>query len=580
MRNRKQPIILLVLLSILLVRVIFAALVYRDPLSNLADYPFQLERDPNVYLSGASQIIDTGINKLNFFPPLHFLFLAGLLYLGNGDLFITALATTLIGWFTVVGIYLLTKKLYDDRVALIATLLCGLYPNLIIYDLSFYPETLALFWIVFSFLVLVKYFDDSRSFYLVLSGILWGLASQTRGGLYIFSFFIAAALVVSHLREKKTLALKTAGIFLTSTFITIFLIGIIVLPIHGDFSLNSKTGIGAAIIGVNRISTSCTDYGHIRGNIYYGTLPEEKWPEGSRLNTQELVKLETWKIFMRLASFISQDPFTYVKHSLGKLSCLWSPNQLMIKYLKMIRFKESNGPSANAWCLGISALYIVIVSGGLCGVALAKGPFRLVFILFILFYNVMIFLTVGNSKLRLPMMPFFMIYCAYFFTCMLNGTSWKKLFSNKWLMVIMIVFICNSIYKCREFLPTPPEVYLGTLELRSKIGFPKTVLAHLEKAQKYTFTQNQKNRLTAVKQNARAELYVRRIEQLIESGRFREALHYLNRNKKNYTFSEIQKERMNTAEKIILSQIYDKNIERSKGLESPPTVRPEMNEFR
>ena len=125
-------------------------------------------------------------------------------------------------------------------------------------------------------------------------------------------------------------------------------------------------------------------------------------------------------------------------------------------------------------------------------------------------------------------------------------------------MVIMIVFICNSIYKCREFLPTPSEVYLETLEFRSKIGFPKTVLTHLEKAEKYTFTQNQKNRLTAIKQNARTELYVRRIEQLIELGRFQEALSYLNRNKKNYTFSEIQKERMNTAKEVALSQIYDK----------------------
>lgn len=577
MSSQKRLAINVILLCVLIVRIIAAVEIYWNSERNIPAYPlaypFQLDRDPNVYLAGASQIIDTGMNKLNFFPPLHFLFLAGCLYLGNGNIFIPALACVLVGWFTVVGIFLLAKRLFDDRVALIATVICGLYPNLIIYELSFYPETLALLWVVFSFLVLVKYFDDSRSFYLVLSGILWGFASQTRGGLYIFAFLIATALVISHLRETKTLAIKTAGIFLTSTFTTIFLIGIIFFPIHGDFRLNTKTGIGAAIIGVNRISTSCTDYGHIRGNIYYGILPEEKWPEGSRINTQELVKLETWKIFIKLASFISQDPFTYVKNSLGKLSCLWSPNQLMIKYLKMIRFKESNESPANAWCLGISALYIVIVGGGLCGVALATGPFRLVFILLILFYNAMIFLTVGNSKLRLPMMPFIMIYCAYFFTLMFNGASWKKLFSHKWLMVIMIVFICNSIYKVREFLPTPPEVYLKTLELRNKIGFPKTVLNHLRKAPRYTFTQNQNKRLTAVKQSAEAELYVRLVEQFIDSGQFREALYYLNENLseiKKYTFSEIQKERMKTAQRVALSHIYEGNIEQFNNSESLP----------
>ena len=85
-----------------------------------------------------------------------------------------------------------------------------------------------------------------------------------------------------------------------------------------------------------------------------------------------------------------------------------------------------------------------------------------------------------------------------------------------------------------------------------------------------------------VKQSAEAELYVRRIEQLIDSGQLIEALYYLNENlneNKKYSFSETQKGLMKTAEGVALSQIYDKNIEGSKGSESLPTARPRIKDL-
>ena len=136
MNTRKQAVILSVLLCALLVRVLVAVLVYWIPLSDSVHYPFQLDRDPALYLMGAQQIIETGINEFNFFPPLHFLFLTACLYIGNGNMFIPALASGLVGWLVVVGTYLLAKSLYDDRIGLIAALISGFYPNLIIYGLS------------------------------------------------------------------------------------------------------------------------------------------------------------------------------------------------------------------------------------------------------------------------------------------------------------------------------------------------------------------------------------------------------------------------------------------------------------
>jgi hypothetical protein len=504
MNKQKQLAIYLILLSALVVRIGVVVLIYWKADSDTARYAYlmHLDKDPMAYLMGARQIIDSGINTFNFFPPLHFLFMACCLYLGNGDMLFPLFANALVGWFVVVGIYLLAKSLYGERTALFATIISGFYPNFIMYGLSLYPEMLALFWIVISFLMLVRYFHTASFFYLMLSGVLWGLASQTRGGLYIFSFFIVIAIVVNLLGRKPNSIVKAIGIFLVTTYTTIFSIAIIVFPIHGDLSLNSKTGIGSVIVGANRITNPCTDYGHIRGNSYYRVLPEEEWPRDSRLIAKDLIQFKTWQILTILADFISRDPLTYVKNSFTKLSCLWSPNQLIIKYIKLIGFKDSDSPIVNALCLGIGFIYVIIVSGGLCGSVLAKGPFRLLFILFVLFYNILIFLAVGNSKLRLPMMPLFMIYCAYFMTSIFKSTSWRKHLSNKWLMVILVLFIGNSIYKSREFLPSPAEVYVRNIEVRNELGFPKTALFFLNKNKEYTFSENQRKRMRAAKEAA------------------------------------------------------------------------------
>ena len=43
------------------------------------------EYDPLLYFGGAHSILAIGVNEFPFFAPLNFSFIAGLLYLGNGN---------------------------------------------------------------------------------------------------------------------------------------------------------------------------------------------------------------------------------------------------------------------------------------------------------------------------------------------------------------------------------------------------------------------------------------------------------------------------------------------------------------
>ena len=514
----KHPAITLILFLVLLTRIVIVFTVFHSTRTDLLEQ-FYWDADPKIYVAGARHILATGVNRLNFFPPLHFLFLAGCLYLGKGNLLIAALANVTVGWLTVVGIYLLAKDLYGERAGLIAAIISGFYPNFIIYEIALYPEPLALLWIVFSFLMLARYFQTCGSSYLVGGGFLWGLASQTRGGLNYFPVFAGIAIAASLAGRSWKSRCKPMSTFLLAAYLAFLAMGIAAYPLHGNFSFNSKSGIGSVLHGANRITTSCTDYGDVRGKLFYSILKDE-WPEGSQIYSRELLNLDAWQIGVKLLRFIAQDPLTYVKNAFTKLSCLWSPNQLIIYYLKTTGFKDADRPIVNGVCLGIGLLYMLIVCGGLYGLSGARGPFRLLFLLFILYYTVLIFLSVGNSKLRLPLMPFLMIYCSYGITRLrdlFRGTP----YAHTWITLIMVaIFTGNSIYKCREFLPSPAEVDVREIELSYELGFPGTALHLLKKGHKHPFSGDQKKRMSTVEKNALSKLEIsQRLEPVNGIGR-------------------------------------------------------------
>jgi len=310
---------------------------------------------------------------------------------------------------------------------------------------------------------------------------------------------------------------KPIATYLMATYLTIVTIGIVVFPTHGEFALNSKSGIGSFVHGLNRITTSCGDYGDVIGNIFYDINNcvfdikdcGEKWPDGTQIFSKDIFELGTGQILLKSARFIAESPLLYIKNSLRKLSCFWSPNQLVIGHIKT-GFQNVNSLIVGGICLSICLLYVSIICGGLWGIALSRDPFRPLFISLVVFYCVMIFLTVGNSKLRIPLMPFFIIYCSYFITSISRkNCSWKKVFSNKWVMILMVIFLCNGIYKYREIALSPAEISVRKIEMCDELGFYRTAFYLYNNLNPhYHFTAVQMDRVKAAQINAISKLQV------------------------------------------------------------------------
>jgi hypothetical protein len=232
---------------------------------------------------------------------------------------------------------------------------------------------------------------------------------------------------------------------------------------------------------------------------------KEQWPPGSQLYSDELMQEDTFSILSKLTVFVLHDPLIYLKNSFLKLSCFFSPNQIILFFVKT-RFDSVHPVATGAVCLGISLLYILIICGGLLGIAFSRDPFRPVFISFIIFYCLLVFFTVGNSKLRLPLMPFFILYCAYFLSHIKDGMC-RKAVSHKWSIILVLIFLCNSIYKYPELLLSPAEISVQEIELCNQLGFPKTALYLIEHPKKrFAHSAIEKERLNRAKAMAQKKL--------------------------------------------------------------------------
>lgn len=487
-----------VFLSILLVRTLplIGLYVFRgNAVFNTA------EADPLLYLGGAQSILASGINVFPFFPPLNFLFIAGLLSLGGGNVVVPVLVTACIGWLSVVVLYLLARELFDERTAIITAILAGFYPNFIFYGMNLYPETLAIFFITCSFFLLVKYFKTHRLLYVVCAGIMWGLVSQTRGGLHFFSCGIAAAIIM-HARGKGWMhCLKPACAVLISIYCVMFAIGLLASPFYGGMSLNSKSGMGSALHGANRLINCNPDYGQVRGSIFYRINEVgEDWPESSQVYSDELMQQDSYSIIKAFVSFILEEPVLYLKSGFERMSFLWSPNQLILKFIKL-NFYYRLPFFTDTLCLAISMLFVLVFCGGALGVCLARDSFRTIFLLFIVFYCALIFFTVGNAKLRLPLMPFIMLYAGYFFSLLIGRTAALTKYSAVCVVLVCGFIALNGVYRYKDIALSPGEFNVRQVETCLAIGFPKTASFLLEKNMGFQhYTEQQAKRLMIVRE--------------------------------------------------------------------------------
>ncbi|MFH0931430.1 MAG: tetratricopeptide repeat protein [Candidatus Zixiibacteriota bacterium] len=438
----------------------------------LFEFPFA---DALYNLDWAKEIISGKLwAKAPFFrAPLYPFFLSLLIKVFGNDLFVLRIIQIFIGSLSCVLVYLLARRSFNSKVAILSAIFACFYAPLIFFDAEFLDS----FFIVFLDLLLIYLLiftqekpSSSRFFF---SGIILGLSAIARPNILLFAILIPVW-VFFYFRKNSNLK----KIF---SFILFFILGLflIVLPVilvnyvaGKDFVLIAWQGGINFYLG-NNINASgykavasgirTTWYG-----IYYDSINLAERISGRRLKFPETS--DFW--FKQGFHFILTQPFFALKLYLRKIALFgggyeisenpniyffWSHPQNILKPLlwkKIISF-----PSG------------ILLPLAWLGIFLAFREWkRLSLILGFLFtYMFSVILFFVNTRFRMPVIPFLLIFSAFAIFKIIENEKIK----TKLLLIFfsVILIILGNIDLTRQMDPVYEAQFhyiLGNAYLKEK----------------------------------------------------------------------------------------------------------------
>jgi tetratricopeptide (TPR) repeat protein len=382
----------------------------------LFEFPFE---DALYNLDWAKEIVSGKLwAKAPFFrAPLYPFFLSFLIKVFGENFYVLRIIQMLFGSFSCVLIYLTGSKIFNSKVALLSSIFACLYAPLIYFDLEF----LDTFFIIFMDLLLIYlllFAQKKPSFFrLFLNGVILGLSATARPNILLFAIFVPLGLLFYF---RKEVSLKK--IF---TLILFFAIGLflVVLPVTlvnyfagKDFVLISWQGGINFYLGNNPQASGykavapgirTTWYG-----IYYDgiTLAE-------KLSSKQLKLSQTSDFWFKQGfDFVLKEPFVALKLYLKKIALFlggyeisenpniyffWSDPRNLLRPLLWKKFISFPG----GILLPLAWLGILLALKEWKKLSLVLG--------FIFTYMVSVILFFVNTRFRIPVIPFLLIFSAF-----------------------------------------------------------------------------------------------------------------------------------------------------------------------
>jgi 4-amino-4-deoxy-L-arabinose transferase-like glycosyltransferase len=138
-----------------------------------------------------------------FGPPLWNILEASFLFIFGFSEVIIKFLTPFVAFMTGLAVFLLAKRMFNERIAFIASVLTVSIPSFVTYSVLFYTDILLTFYISLFFFTFILALKENRKKYWVLSGVFGALSVLTKTpGLIVFPF-IFLAFIYQLIKERK-----------------------------------------------------------------------------------------------------------------------------------------------------------------------------------------------------------------------------------------------------------------------------------------------------------------------------------------------------------------------------------------
>ncbi|OGC75929.1 MAG: hypothetical protein A2145_06630 [candidate division Zixibacteria bacterium RBG_16_40_9] len=408
---------------------------------------YNLTLDPLYHDSWAKQIAsgDWMGSQVFFRAPFYPYFLAVLYKIFGPHLFLVRLIQHLIGSFSIVLIFLLAKKIFDRKVAVLASFLAATYWIFIYYE----AELLLDFWLVLWSLLLIwfllKAYENLKSSTWFLSGIILGLFTITRPNILLFLPFLLLWLIMVLRKQVPYLKiLLFYGWVLSGTALVILPVTLRNYLVAKDPVLIASQGGINFYIGNNPKSDGMS-----------AIVPElgDDWEYSDcqfmAENTQNR-KLKPSEVsgfyYKKGWEFIFMHPTQSLPLLIKKLYVFW--NKFEISNNQNIYFFKQYSVLSRIlflgfWLIGPLALLGIFLS-------IKRGPKTSLILLFIFSYMLSVIIFFVTSRYRLPVLPFLIIFASFAgieIYRKISSKDFKSFLLAGALLVLFFILINSNFYK-------------------------------------------------------------------------------------------------------------------------------------
>lgn len=329
--------------------------------------------------------------------PLFPMFLSGVYFLFGHSYFVVKIIEALLGSFTALIIYFISKKIFGKQVAFIAFILMALHHFFIRYSTLILSENLFIFWLSLNILFFLKLCQRPSRYNAAMFGLTCALATLTRSAYFLFVFMAVIYLFFT----KKHLVLKYKELRKIIIYIFLFFIIPMSLWTARNYIVFKKFIPLATESGVVLYAA----YNHPRGKLLDKSVHDDITLEASR---KPEVEYNNFLLKHTLIS-IKNDPAKLYKYIPLKLMYFFS-------VFDWVAFRQQGAYNfSTAFMLPLSFL----------GIALAFRKkyswLSLIPLLPFIYFLLITVLIMGVPRTRLPIEPYLIIFMALYINYLYNN---------------------------------------------------------------------------------------------------------------------------------------------------------------
>jgi len=390
--HNEKKLLFFILLVSFLIRLILAFFIQAPLRSDSSDYQalgmdllngkYSLDGHPTAYVG-----------------PGYPFFLSGIYFLFGEGQFYVKLIQSLLEVVTGYYFYGISKNFFSVSGSFLSLILFSFFPSNIIFSQAVLSETLfGFFSILIFYLVLKKNFDQRKAL-IFFTGILFGYAVLIRTA-YIASVILIPLYLLFFREDLSGKRILRASVFNTVIFLTGFII------VTAPWSIRNKIEIGTYSLGTTAGVNFWAGSNENSTGTYYGdlvsTLPVNSGSEAEKNNGYFKLGL----------NYALDNPGKYMLLGIKKLGYLFSSERMAVIYFS----EPLNGETSTQvykkanllLILSVNLPYFFIMLFGTWGIAAFKKKYFF-FYGFILMWLLTIFLFVGLARYHYVLIPFFIL---------------------------------------------------------------------------------------------------------------------------------------------------------------------------